>query len=612
MVIDNITLEETAPQEEIPPEPDTEMIQNGDFAAGEEHWESFVGEGGEAEISFAEEKAVYQITKVGNEDWSVQLKHKELLTLEKEAVYQVKMKLKSTESRTVKYSFLDPSYKWYGGEDLALTANEVKEVVYELKVTEDTSSKITFSISMGKIAGEETPASTIEIDDISVIKLSGGTDTPEKPEEPDEPVAIGTELIKNGDFADGETNWIKAVTAPGAAEVSFAEQKAVYQITSVGTLDHHVQLKQSGLKLEQGANYKVNMKLKSTESRTVKVALLDPVNNYAYYGGMDIELNAGRQKSISQIITVEKDTVDTIDFLISMGKIENMETPVSTIEIDDISIIKVESGTQPDEETEEPAPDRPENPDEPVAVGTELIKNGDFADGETNWIKAVTAPGAAEVSFAEQKAVYQITSVGTLDHHVQLKQSGLKLEQGANYKVNMKLKSTESRTVKVALLDPVNNYAYYGGMDIELNAGRQKSISQIITVEKDTVDTIDFLISMGKIENMETPVSTIEIDDISIIKVESGTQPDEETEEPAPEADGNTSNPETTEGQNIQPEAEESDEKSEPSASQTDEPQSESDEDEEETATAQTTEEENDETNTESVENDSSANQKNS
>ena len=634
VVIDNITLEETAPQEEIPPEPDTEMIQNGDFAAGEEHWESFVGEGGEAEISFAEEKAVYQITKVGNEDWSVQLKHKELLTLEKEGVYQVKMKLKSTESRTVKYSFLDPSYKWYGGEDLALTANEVKEVVYELKVTEDTSSKITFSISMGNIAGEETPASTIEIDDISVIKLSGGTDTPEKPEEPDEPVAVGTELIKNGDFADGETNWIKAVTAPGAAEVSFAEQKAVYQITSVGTLDHHVQLKQSGLKLEQGANYKVNMKLKSTESRTVKVALLDPVNNYAYYGGIDIALNADRQKTISRIITVgeDKDTADTIDFVISMGKIEGVETPVSTIEIDDISIIKVESGTQPDEETEEPAPDRPENPDpdepenpdEPVAVGTELIKNGDFADGETNWIKAVTAPGAAEVSFAEQKAVYQITSVGTLDHHVQLKQSGLKLEQGANYKVNMKLKSTESRTVKVALLDPVNNYAYYGGIDIALNADRQKTISRIITVgeDKDTADTIDFVISMGKIEGVETPVSTIEIDDISIIKVESGTQPDEETEEPVPEANGDTSNedisnedtsnPETTEGQNIQPEAEESDEKSEPSASQTDEPQSESDADEEETATAQTTEEENDETNTESVENDSSANQKNS
>ncbi len=634
VVIDNITLEETAPQEEIPPEPDTEMIQNGDFAAGEEHWESFVGEGGEAEISFAEEKAVYQITKVGNEDWSVQLKHKELLTLEKEAVYQVKMKLKSTESRTVKYSFLDPSYKWYGGEDLALTANEVKEVVYELKVTEDTSSKITFSISMGKIAGEETPASTIEIDDISVIKLSGGTDTPVEPDTPDEPVAVGTELIKNGDFAEGETNWIKAVTAPGAAEVSFAEQKAVYQITSVGTLDHHVQLKQSGLKLEQGANYKVNMKLKSTESRTVKVALLDPVNNYAYYGGIDIALNADRQKTISRIITVgeDKDTADTIDFVISMGKIEGVETPVSTIEIDDISIIKVESGTQPDEETEEPAPDRPENPDpdepenpdEPVAVGTELIKNGDFADGETNWIKAVTAPGAAEVSFAEQKAVYQITSVGTLDHHVQLKQSGLKLEQGANYKVNMKLKSTESRTVKVALLDPVNNYAYYGGIDIALNADRQKTISRIITVgeDKDTADTIDFVISMGKIEGVETPVSTIEIDDISIIKVESGTQPDEETEEPVPEANGDTSNedisnedtsnPETTEGQNIQPEAEESDEKSEPSASQTDEPQSESDADEEETATAQTTEEENDETNTESVENDSSANQKNS
>ncbi|MDE6364073.1 MAG: carbohydrate binding domain-containing protein, partial [Lachnospiraceae bacterium] len=396
VVIDNITLEETEPQEEPTPEPDTEMIQNGDFAAGEAHWESFVGEGGDAKISFADEKAVFQITNVGNEDWSVQLKHTELLTLEKGAVYQVKMKLKSTESRTVKYSFLNPAYKWYGGEDLALTANEVKEIAYELQVTEDTSSKITFSISMGKIADVETPASTIEIDDISVIKTSGGAETPENPDTPDEPVAVGTELIQNGDFTDGEANWTNAVTAPGEAEVSFADKKAVYRITNVGEEDWNVQLKQSGLKLEQGASYKFNMKIKSTASRTVKAALLDPENNYAYYGGVDLELNADRQRTISRIITVgeDKDTADTIDFVISMGKIADVETPVSTIEIADISMIKVESGTQPDEETEEPAPetpDKPENPDKPdepenpdTPAAENLLQNSDFANGKEN------------------------------------------------------------------------------------------------------------------------------------------------------------------------------------------------------------------------------------
>ncbi len=545
VVIDNITLEETAPQEEIPPEPDTEMIQNGDFAAGEEHWESFVGEGGEAEISFAEEKAVYQITKVGNEDWSVQLKHKELLTLEKEAVYQVKMKLKSTESRTVKYSFLDPSYKWYGGEDLALTANEVKEVVYELKVTEDTSSKITFSISMGNIAGEETPASTIEIDDISVIKLSGGTDTPEKPEEPDEPVAVGTELIKNGDFADGETDWTNAVTAPGAAEVSFAEQKAVYQISNVGEADWNVQLKQSGLKLEQGTSYKLNMKIKSTASRTVKVALLDPKNNYAYYGGMDLALNADRQKSISRIITVgeDKNTVDTIDFVISMGKMENLETPVSTIEIDDISIIKVESGTQPDEETEEPAPDEPENPDNPdtpdnpdepdnpdTPDAENLLQNNDFANGKESWTDYVDdAVASATTDFTQNKARYEIIKAGTADWNVQLKQEGLEMEAGAAYLLEFKIGASVDRDVKVAFMGAGD--AWYGGTDISLTKNKLKSVSRIITLEnKEITGTLAFQISMGKIGETELAAHTVEIYDIRLTKAGSGTEAGQETE----------------------------------------------------------------------------------
>ena len=157
VVIDNITLEETEPQEEPLPEPNTNLIQNGDFAAGKEFWENTVGGEGAAEVSFEEGKAVYQISNVGTEDWHVQLKHTELLTLEKESRYQVTMKIKSTEARTVKYAFLDPSYNWYGGEDLILAANEVKEINYTLKVDKETNNKIMFVISMGNIEGIETP-----------------------------------------------------------------------------------------------------------------------------------------------------------------------------------------------------------------------------------------------------------------------------------------------------------------------------------------------------------------------------------------------------------------------------------------------------------------------
>ncbi len=62
---------------------------------------------------------------------------------------------------------------WYGGEDIELTADEVREVNYNLTVSADTSNEIIFAISMGKIADKETPVSTIEISDISVVKVSG-------------------------------------------------------------------------------------------------------------------------------------------------------------------------------------------------------------------------------------------------------------------------------------------------------------------------------------------------------------------------------------------------------------------------------------------------------
>ena len=551
VLIDNITLEETEPVEEPPVDEGENLIQNGDFAAGEEHWENAVTSPGAAEVSFEDAKAVYEITNVGSEDWHVQLKQSGL-KLEKGASYQIKMNIKSTASRTVKYAFLDPSYNWYGGEDLDLTANEVKAVDFTLDVTEPTHNEITFVISMGKISNADTPVSVIEIDDISVEKISGGTETPDD-------IAFGTELIKNGDFANGDTNWESAVTSPGAAEVSFEDTKAVYNITDVGSEDWHVQLKQSGLKLEQGACYKVNMKLKSTAARKVKVALLDPQNEYAYYGGMDIVLNADRQKSISRIITVGEDmkTVDTVEFVISMGMIGNEGTPISTIEIDDISILKVEGGTKPDEETEEPVPDNPENsdipgnPEEPTAVN--MIQNGDFADGEDKWIKYVheDAGANATVTFTGNKVRYEITNAGTEDWNVQLKQEGLAMEKGSKYKVNFKIASSLDRRVRLAIMGA--NDVWCGGADIDLTKNKLKSFSQMISLGDDyTSGTVAFQISMGKVvKDGETSAPdleahAIEISEISITKVDENAEidnvPDEEMTVTPPADNGSEAN----------------------------------------------------------------------
>ena len=152
-------------------------------------------------------------------------------------------------------------------------------------------------------------------------------------------------------------------------------------------------------------------------------------------------------------------------------------------------------------------------------AGENILKNGDFAKGEENWENAVSAPGEAAVSFENQKAVYNITNVGTADWNVQLKQNGITLEKGCTYKLTFKAISTEARTIKAAMLTA--SYDWYGGADIALGKDTEKQVEIEFTVgeDKETDSNITMVISMGKIENVDTPVSGITLSDFKLIKV---------------------------------------------------------------------------------------------
>lgn len=524
IVIDDITLVETEAQEIPPVVEGKEMIANGDFSEGEAHWENAVTPPAAAEVSFADGKATYEITNVGEEDYHIQLKHKEALTLEQGAEYAVSFKIKSTAARTVKYAFLDPinKYDWYGGQDLSLTANDEKKVEYTLKVSKATCDTINFVISMGKIAEENTPTSTIEIDDISVKKI-GGTGG-------EEPVAPGTELIKNGNFSKGKEDWSDYIHKDGGAEATstFADNKARYEITKAGEADWNVQLKQEGLNMEKGAYYKVNFKIGSSINRKVNLAIMGAKD--AWCGGSTIELTANKLKSYSQIVTLnEKYVSGTVAFQISMGQLGDAKLAAHAIEISDISVTKVEAGTEADEVTETEvtiAPpggsgDKPDDPVDPVEPGTELIKNGDFSKGKEDWTESgIYADGQGTESFEGGKAAYKITNVGTDDWHVQLKQTALTLEKGAKYKLSFKVKSTAARNVIYKLQDPDNGYADYGSETISLEADTEKTVEKEITVDKASSKSIIFVIAMGKTGDGDEslPEHTIEIDDVSLVK----------------------------------------------------------------------------------------------
>ncbi len=315
------------------------LLVNGDFSNGTTGYEVYAYTASDVSYivdSLNEDNAFsIDIKNTGDSDWKIQLKQNNI-TLEKGKWYKLSFKAKSTMDRKLMYALQkdgtsDNDWTPYSGNPIVDLTSDYQTFSKTFQMTYPTDEETILSISMGAVGGITIDKKhTIVIDNISLEEVA----------EPEEEIQAGKELVTNGDFENGSEGWENAITSPGEASANFSDGKAVYTITNVGNADWNVQLKKCGLILEKGATYRVRMKLKSSESRIVKYAFLDPEAGYAWYGGDDLNLVAGEMKEIDAFITVNQETSDTINLVISMGKIDGVDTPLSIIEIDEVSLIK--------------------------------------------------------------------------------------------------------------------------------------------------------------------------------------------------------------------------------------------------------------------------------
>ena len=157
-------------------------------------------------------------------------------------------------------------------------------------------------------------------------------------------------------------------------------------------------------------------------------------------------------------MTLGKDyTEGTVAFQLSMGMPKGVASlEAHAIEISDISIIKVDDSAVADEvedtDTEITPPAGEDKPNPDPTPSENLITNGDFADGKEPWTDYVDNAASATTAFTGNKARYEITSAGTADWNIQLKQEGLAMEKGTKYKVNFKIASSLDRQVTLAIM----------------------------------------------------------------------------------------------------------------------------------------------------------------
>lgn len=328
--IDNVRIEEDS------------LIKNGSFNAGFSGYEPYVDSSISSDVTYVvdslseDNAADFTINNTGDAAWKIQLKQNNV-EIEKGQWYRLSLDAKASIPRELMFAIQrdgssDDDWTPYSGEKIVELGTDYNKYEAVFQMIGETDPKALLSISMGAVGGKQiTEKHRICIDNINLEKM----DAPDIGEQP-----AGENLLANSDFSSGNEGWENAVTSPGAADVSFENGRAVYKISNVGTEDWNVQLKQNGIVLEQGAHYKVTFKAKSSEARTIKLAMLSP--SYNWFGGEDLVLDKDQEEEFTVEFTMNEETETNASMVISMGAISEIDTPASTVELSEFSLIRTE------------------------------------------------------------------------------------------------------------------------------------------------------------------------------------------------------------------------------------------------------------------------------
>ena len=423
------------------------LIKNGSFNAGFSGYEVYCHEdASETHVvdSQTEQNAAdFTIKNTGDADWKIQLKQNNV-KLENGKCYRLSMKVKSSLDRTVSYALQRNGavHKTSsGGEDwtpycqktVSLT-NDYQIFSSTFKMTEETDDGTIFNIAMG--GGNITQQHRICIDDIVLEEID---------ESELEPEVRGDNLLKNTTFSDNAKNWDINRWNSDRKEMATTEtvnDGIVFHISDVGTADWNIQLKQGGINLEQGCDYRLAFKVTSTESRTIKVGFMDK-NTENWYGGSDVSLEKNKAKNVVCKFTMTQDTDAECLMLISMGKIEGEDTPVSDIALSDFYLEKLEA----------PAIT-------PKPLNENLFKNAELnSDGV--WETTIYGGAEGDSKIENGTAIFHLAKLGTDDWAPQFKQVDLQIEQGCTYRLSMNVNSTIARDIIFKVQQNGGSYTTY-------------------------------------------------------------------------------------------------------------------------------------------------------
>lgn len=336
--IDNVRVEEDS------------IVKNGSFNAGiSTAWDN----GYKYTASYAsfgvdsityDNAASVTITDTDDAEWKIQLKQENML-LEEGKCYELSFKAWSDLERDIICAIQrngnnaetkDDWTNYLATQTVSLTKDKNAAYSYKFKMKQKDDADCVLAFSMGTLNGERIKDKhVVYIDDVMIKEI----DESEMPKEPE--IVVGENMLENADFATGElAPWKLSVYGTGAGSAAVANNAVEVNVTNPGTADGMVALKYENLTLEQGAQYKLSFKATAEQTRQIKPCFMDPIANYAWYGGQEYTCNAGEETVIEMNLNVTGATSDSILFQVGLGVMPT-ETPACKVTMWDFQLVKV-------------------------------------------------------------------------------------------------------------------------------------------------------------------------------------------------------------------------------------------------------------------------------
>lgn len=321
------------------------MFINGDFSNGTVGYEVW-NDTNASQITYGvdglnEDNAfTMNIVKTGSEDWHIQLKQNDI-TLENGKWYQVSFDAKSTIDRKIKFAFQrdglthkteSGAEDWtpYCEDSNVQLTSQFTTVTKVFQMTEPTDAETIFSVSMGAVGGQaiDTPH-IVTIDNIKLVEV-------EQP--PISGIECGVNQVKPFDAAEGFP-W-QVTLMQGENTYAVQENRITFSVQNVGEEDWHTQMKQMGLMLENGCKYQMKFYANSTQTRTIRTAVMN--GSYNWYAGTDTVLPENQDTEVVVEFVMDKDTDSDVGVFVSMGNLGADISVPSDITLWDFSLVKIQ------------------------------------------------------------------------------------------------------------------------------------------------------------------------------------------------------------------------------------------------------------------------------